>query len=150
MPYWTSAAGTWKATINMTEEPTKTRNRLTGFRLTRRLIIAGLIAIVCLTIAAVVLLQFQKKPNLNNITVITKDVGRHYLLPTNEQPALATITDKSKLTSGLFVHAQNGDKVLIYQTNKVAIIYRPSIDRIIAVGPVAIDTPPNGQAAPSN
>lgn len=87
-----------------------------------------------------------QKPNLNNVHVVVNDVGRHYLLPSNETPALLTITDKAKLTSSFFKQANNGDKVLVYQTNQIAIIYRPSIDRIIAVGPVSIDTPPSAQS----
>ena len=72
--------------------------------------------------------------------VISK-VSEHYVLPTDEKPALATVTDKSKLTSQFFKHTQNGDRILIYQNNKIAIVYRPSINRIISVGPVSIDNP---------
>ena len=107
--------------------------------------IVGAVFVVVVSGGVLLTLQITNKPNLNNVHVIVADVNRHYLLPTNETPALATITDKSKLTSKLFTNAQNGDKVLIYQTNQVAIIYRPSIDRIVAVGPVSIDTPPSAQ-----
>jgi len=69
-------------------------------------------------------------------------VSKHYLLPTNETPALATVTDTKKLTTPFLKNAKDGDEILIYQKNQIAIIYRPSIDRIIAVGPVTIDTPP--------
>jgi DMSO/TMAO reductase YedYZ molybdopterin-dependent catalytic subunit len=62
-------------------------------------------------------------------------------------PALATVTDTSKLTSPFFKKSQNGDKKLIYQTNQVAIIYRPKIDRIIVVGPVSIDTSPSATSS---
>ena len=96
------------------------------------------------------LLVWQLKQNntdLTKVEVVKAKVARHYVLPTNEQPALATITDSKKLTSSFFKKAQNGDKVLIYQKNQVAILYRPSIDRIIAVGPVVIDTPQGGTSA---
>lgn len=103
----------------------------------------GLVILLLVAGGVLLALRVTKKPNLDNVHVIVTDVGRHYLLPTNETPALATITDKSKLRSSFFKYAENGDKVLIYQTNQIAIIYRPSIDRIIAVGPVSIDTPPS-------
>jgi hypothetical protein len=74
-------------------------------------------------------------------TVLTR-LGRHYLLPTNEEPAVATVTDKTKLTTPFLKSAENGDKVIIYEKNKIAFIYRPSRDRIVAVGPVMIDKPP--------
>lgn len=70
--------------------------------------------------------------------VIEQRVGKHFLLPTNEVPALATITDTKKISAIFFKHAKNGDKVLIYKKNKLAIIYRPSIDKIIEVGPVTL------------
>lgn len=89
----------------------------------------------------------QNNTDLTKVEVVKAKVARHYVLPTNEQPALATITDSKKLTSSFFKKAQNGDKVLIYQKNQVAILYRPSIDRIIAVGPVVIDTPQGGTSS---
>lgn len=70
-------------------------------------------------------------------------VAKHYLLPTNETPAMATVTDSKKLTTPFLKQAKDGDEILIYQKNQIAIIYRPSIDRVVAVGPVTIDTPPN-------
>ncbi|HEX3081895.1 MAG TPA: hypothetical protein VHQ86_01435, partial [Candidatus Saccharimonadia bacterium] len=68
-------------------------------------------------------------------------IGKHYILPTDEVPALATVTDTSKLTTPFLKGTKNGDQVLIYQKNHIAIIYRPSVDRIVSVGPVTIDNP---------
>jgi hypothetical protein len=70
-------------------------------------------------------------------------VARHYLLPKDEEPALATITDKSKLSSPAFKQTEDGDRLLIYQKNRMAIVYRPSIDRVVAIVPVSIDEPTN-------
>jgi hypothetical protein len=75
--------------------------------------------------------------------VVKARVARHYLLPTDEEPALATITDKSKLSSPAFKQAEDGDRLLIYQKNRMAIVYRPSIDRVVAIVPVSIDEPTN-------
>lgn len=80
----------------------------------------------------------QNSVNLNNVKDVERLVGKHYLLPTNEVPALATVTDSSKITTKFLQKAKNGDKILIYQKNGRVIIYRPSIDRIIDVGPVEI------------
>lgn len=88
-------------------------------------------------------------PNLNNVAVVEQLVGRHYVLPTGEQPTLATVTDKTKLQTPFLKQADNGDKLLVYEKAAVAIIYRPSIDRIVAVGPVQVQplktTPGAGQ-----
>lgn len=73
---------------------------------------------------------------------LTKQVGSLMLLP-SENPTIATVSDVSKLTGqAFFAHAENGDKVLIYPTSKEAILYRPSINKIVQVGP--INTPPPG------
>lgn len=55
------------------------------------------------------------------------------LLP-DEEPALATITDKEQLSGqSFFDQAENDDKVLIYFKAGKAILYRPSIDKIIDI-----------------
>ncbi len=69
-------------------------------------------------------------------------VGRLVLLPTNETPALATVTDPSKLKSNpLLASTHAGDKILIYAKWKQAIVYRPSINKIIDIGPVDVSAP---------
>ena len=68
---------------------------------------------------------------------LVSDVGHHMLLPQNETPTLATVTDMHALEGQLFFRkAQEGDKVLMYLISQQAILYRPSIDRIIEVGPI--------------
>ncbi|MBI5357887.1 hypothetical protein HZB74_03515 [Candidatus Saccharibacteria bacterium] len=60
-------------------------------------------------------------------------------VPQGEEPTIATVQDVSKLQNqAFFKNAQNGDKVLIYSQAKKAILYRPSTDKIIEVGPVNI------------
>lgn len=66
-------------------------------------------------------------------------VGEKFLLP-DEIPTIATVSDKGQLLGQeFFKNAENGDKVLIYQSSGIAILYRPSIDKIINVGPVALE-----------
>lgn len=66
-------------------------------------------------------------------------VSKHIILPTDEVPAELTIVDRSKVKSAFLKNAINGDRVLIYQENKKAIIYRPSQDVLVDVGFVQID-----------
>lgn len=67
---------------------------------------------------------------------VIKQVGEIYLLP-DEIPTLATVSDKNQLVDQIFFkNSENGDKVLIYKTAGIAILYRPSIGKIINVGPV--------------
>ena len=64
-------------------------------------------------------------------------VGDHMLLPVGETPTLATVSDLHALEGqAFFKNAREGDKVLMYLVSKRAILYRPSIDRIIEVGPI--------------
>lgn len=110
-----------------------------------------LVLLILLTItAAAVVIWVATAPsggNLKSVEYVKSLVANHYLLPRDEQPALATVTDRTKLSSNFFKQADNGDKILIYQKNHIAIIYRPSIDRLVAVGPVSIDTPPSSLTA---
>lgn len=60
-------------------------------------------------------------------------------LPSDEQPTVATVSDPNKLKDQpFFAGAEKDDKLLIYTNSKKAIIYRPSTNKIINVGPIAI------------
>lgn len=80
-----------------------------------------------------------KQGSLSDVSYVVSRVSRHMILPSDETPALLTVTDTTKLTSTFLRQAKNGDKVLVYQANKKAVIYRPSADKIVDVGPVVID-----------
>ena len=68
---------------------------------------------------------------------LIKEVGTLMVLPTVEQPTVATVSDVTKLADQpFFANAKNGDKVLIYTQSKKAILYRESINKIIEVAPV--------------
>lgn len=76
-------------------------------------------------------------------SVVSK-VSKLMVLPDDEDASLATVLDASKLSDQpFFKKAQNGDKVLIYTKAKIAILYRPNNNIIIAVAPVSIGD--NGQ-----
>ncbi len=71
-------------------------------------------------------------------------VGKLIELPKEETPTVATILDKEKLKGQLFFKsAENGDKLLAYNVAMVAVLYRPSTNKIINVAPITINQPQN-------
>ena len=79
---------------------------------------------------------------------LVSEVGSRILLPTGT-PQLATVSDADALKKNqpFFQDALNGDQVLVYPTE--AILYRPSIAKIVTVAPVAPDTAPTTLPAPT-
>lgn len=79
----------------------------------------------------------QKSQTSNDLNTVVAQVGRLVILPTDEQPTLATVSDVSKLQGNpFFVNAANGDKVLVYNKAKRAILYRPSLNKIVEMAPL--------------
>jgi uncharacterized protein HemX len=114
-----------------------------------------LIAVIILAlVGAVGYLVYQNqnlKKNPNKIVQadqkkLVDKVGAHIDLPKDEQPSIATVSDKEKLKEqAFFKSAQNGDTLLIYTKAKKAILYRDKEDRVIEVAPIAIDTSTQAQ-----
>jgi cytoskeletal protein RodZ len=111
------------------------------------LLLGGLLVLIAILFGAIIYLYLQNQnsqslPKNTNAsqaevdTLVTK-VGKHYDLPKGDTLTVATVSDVNKLKDQIFFQkAQNGDKVLIYPKTSIAILYRPSTDKIINVGPV--------------
>ena len=64
-------------------------------------------------------------------------IGKLVILPTGETPTLATLKNVAQLKDqDFFVDAKDGDEVLIYPKAQEAILYRPSVNKIVNIGPV--------------
>lgn len=73
---------------------------------------------------------------------LIRRVSELIVLPEDEQPTIATVTDIERLKDQpFFAKAKNGDKVLIYTNAKKAILYDPVSNKIVEVAPVNIGTP---------
>lgn len=80
-----------------------------------------------------------------NKTLLEK-VGQLIVLPSDEQPTIATVEDTTKLQDQpFFAKAQIGDKVIIYNKAKKAILYRPEENKIIELAPLNIGNEPSTQ-----
>lgn len=89
---------------------------------------------------------------------LSGEIGKLYVLPKDETPTVATVTDAEKLQNQpFFASAANGDKILIFPNANRAILYRPGIEKIIDVAPFNLEKSPtklrislfNGTADPS-
>ena len=75
-------------------------------------------------------------------------VGKLIVLPTGEEPTIATVTDPKALQDQpFFANAEVGDRVLIYQTSKKAILYRPSTNIILNIAPLTVSPTPLSQGS---
>jgi hypothetical protein len=93
----------------------------------------------------------QVKNNDAEIQQLVETVGKLLVLPTGEQPTVATVTDPGKLASQpFFANAKTGDKVLIYSTAKKAVLFRPSENKIVEVGPVSVGSDASKDLAPES
>lgn len=96
------------------------------------MVIGGAITLQVITI--------RTSPASKQLSGVKASISKLMLLPKDEEPTLAIVQDKSKLTDKfLKANANNGDQVLVYTNNGFAVIYRPSINKIVAVSPVTVD-----------
>jgi len=70
---------------------------------------------------------------------VIKMVGQLIVLPEDERPTVATVSDPELLKDQpFFARAKKGDKVLIYTNAKKAILYDPALNKIVEVVPLNI------------
>lgn len=94
---------------------------------------------------------FYRKSNSNpqkvagsDLTETVEKVGKLMVLPVDETPTMATVSDPAKLKDQpFFANAKAGDKVLIYSNARKAILYSPTLNKIIEVAPVNLGASAN-------
>ncbi len=89
--------------------------------------------------------QLKQNPT-KEIDRQTKDiiakVSKLVVLPKDEIPTIATVTEPEKLKDQpFFANAKKDDKVLIYTNYQKAILYRPSENKIIEIAPINLGQP---------
>lgn len=68
------------------------------------------------------------------------------IMPTNEDPVVATITDINQLKDkDFYKDANNGDRVVVFANAKKAYIYSPERKLIVNVGAFQIEEKPQNQ-----
>ncbi len=85
-----------------------------------------------------------KDPNLasqlnqQQTEALLEKVGKLMVLPSEKNPVVATINDVETLasTQDFYTPANNGDKLIIFQTARKAIIFDEDGNKIVNVGPI--------------
>lgn len=115
----------------------------------RRIIVPVLAALLILTVIGFGVVYKKYTDVKNNpekvaqaeIADIVQKAGKIISLPKDETPILATVSDSDKLKDQpFFAEAKNDDKLLIYTKAKKAILYRPSSNMVVNVGPLVMNT----------
>lgn len=104
-------------------------------------IIFFIVAITILSAALFFLKPYIFKKESQNAEQEAKDliekVSKLVVLPQDETPTIATVSDVEKLKDQpFFANAKNGYKVLIYTNAKKAILYDPFENKIVEIAPV--------------
>ena len=99
-----------------------------------------IIAVVAISFGGVFYFKLNKSNNLflnkqeKEINNIISKVSKLYLFPEGENPTVATVSDPSALKDqAFFSSSQKGDNVLIFPKLGKAVLYRPSINKIIDI-----------------
>lgn len=130
----------------LVSDKTSTKTKSSGGKVVFSIIIIVII-IIAIAVSFYFYIRYQKAQKLlQNPTLVALEETRSLItkvsnlieLPKGEDPTIATVSDINKLKDQpFFANTQNGDKVLIYEKAREAILYRPSINKIIQVAPVS-------------
>lgn len=126
-------------------------------RFNKNIIILSVIAVIAIAGIAAAAFYYRQYQHLKEnpqaaseeeVQSLVAEISKFMQLPSDETPSLATVLDKEKIKDqAFFKNAENGDKLLAYTKAMKAILYRPSIKKIIEVAPLNLDQP--AAAAPA-
>jgi type II secretory pathway pseudopilin PulG len=119
----------------------------------RRLVLIIVVVVVAIAVAAAAFFVWQKSNDTqvdkiknkqaNAKETTSRIIGKvrtHYKLPSDEEPTVAEIQDKAKLKEQpFFDDAQQGDYLLVYRLEGLALIYREQEDILITVGSINLE-----------
>lgn len=76
-----------------------------------------------------------------NDQAVLQAVSRLMVLPAESDPIIALVADAARLQTeqAFYRGAENGDILLVFPQSRQAIIYRPSSNQIVNVGPLIVD-----------
>lgn len=82
--------------------------------------------------------QLQQAQAQAQVKDLLDKVGKLIMLPTGEEPVVATINDAVSLARDqvFYKGSKNGDVVLVYEKAGKAIVYSPDRNLVVNVGPI--------------
>jgi hypothetical protein len=105
----------------------------------------SIVVLLAVMIALLVQIEAYRTPVLTSeekTRLIVDEIGKSIILPDDELPTVATVADPSKLSDQpFFASAQVGDQVLIYPSSKRAILWRPSVHKVVEVSNLTVSVP---------
>lgn len=148
-------------TQSETKHPTQKRQRLPANSRKGRFLLIALLAACLLALTGSYFLGrasvYRHYPQLKDVEksdVILSDVARLIQLPKDEAPNIAVINNvEDVMKEPFFAAARNNDVLIAYPRAGMAILYRPSDDILVNVGPIvtqqntATPTAPNHPSA---
>lgn len=94
----------------------------------------------------------MRKPALSaeaSVRKLVDEVSQAIILPQDELPTVAKVADASQLADQpFFVNARTGDDILIYEKAQKAILWRPSVRRVVEVSSLVNTPAPISTTAP--
>ncbi len=109
-------------------------------RFTRKKMAVIAVAVILSIITFAVGWQLFSKSNPQETRLVTR-IRSMAEVPQDEIPTVQTITDKNKATQAFLQQSEDGDKLVLFVQSKIAVLYRPSTDRIVALGPIELSAP---------
>jgi hypothetical protein len=93
--------------------------------------------------------KFLEEQARQEIEAVVTRVSKLLILPQDETPTVLTIENREDLDKSqeFLSLAENGDKLLLYQGAKKAILYRPKTNQVVSVAPINNETPEQGVEA---
>lgn len=106
-------------------------------------IIVFVVVVTSLSFGGYFYYKYRKLQNSPNAAIqkeakdLLAKVAQIYIIPTGEEPTIATVSDPTALKNqSFFLSSQKGDKVLIFSQAGKAILYRPSVSKIVEIAPI--------------
>jgi len=109
------------------------------FRAPRRALVTVLAVGLIVTIGYIAFgMQTPEQKAAKELAAATAAVGKLMILPDGDQPILATVTDAKTLIAqqAFFAGSINGDQLLLFPKSMKAVIWSPSRQLIVNVGPI--------------